>query len=278
MTNPPLIFDRTTLLSRRARARAQGAALFLHEDVAAEIEERLSEVNKRFTRPAVVTGFPEPWREILPDALIVPDEETLALEVGAHDLVIHALSLHHANDPVGQLVQCRRALAPDGLFLGACFGGQTLWELRACLAEAEAQIAGGLSPRVSPMGEIRDLGGLLQRAGLALPVADSATRTVSYRDALHLMRDLRAMGETNILSARLKQFTRRAVLLDAMARYQANFSEDDRVSATFEVIYLAGWAPHESQQKPLKPGSAQMRLADALDAARAASTSPIKEE
>lgn len=270
------MIDRPALLAHRARATRN--ALFLHEDTAFEVQERLNEVNKSFTRVAIVTAFPEPWREIFPQALIVPDDETLALQEGAQDLVIHALALHQANDPVGQLVQCRRALAPDGLLIAACFGGQTLAELRAVLAEAEIAVTGGLSPRVLPMGEIRDLGGLLGRVGLALPVADAVLRRVSYRDGLHLMQDLRAMGETNALMGRIKHFTRRAVLLDAIRRYGESFSEEGRVMASFEVIYLTGWAPHESQQKPLKPGSAQMRLAEALDAARAPSISPLKED
>ena len=265
MTTPPPLSDRLALLRNRARARAAGPALFLHHDAAAEIEERLNEVNRRFTAPAIVTGFAEPWAEILPQAVIVPDDEVLALAPGAHDLVIHALSLHWANDPVGQLVQCRRALAPDGLLIAVMFGGQTLAELRASLAEAEAAVTGGLSPRVLPMGEIRDLGGLLQRAGFALPVADMAARPVSYRDLWHLMADLRAMGEGNALAARRRTPTRRAVFTDAARLYADHFGDGmGRITATFEMIYLTGWAPHESQQKPLRPGSATHRLADVL--------------
>ena len=143
-----------------------------------------------------------------------------------------------------------------------------LHELRACLAQAESELTGGLSPRVLPMGEIRDLGGLLQRAGFALPVADSFTKTVQYRDALHLMRDLRAMGEGNALMDRLRRPTRRAVFARAAMLYaQTHALPDGRIKATFEIIGLAGWAPHESQQKPLRPGSAAARLADALNAA-----------
>ena len=262
MTTPPALTDRPAHLAHRARATRAG--LFLHEDAAAEIEERLSEVNKSFTSLAIVTGFPDPWREIFPDAKIVADDEVLDLVPQEHDLVIHALGLHWANDPVGQLVQCRRALKPDGFFIGVAFGGHTLSELRAALAQAEVEVTGGLSPRILPMGEIRDLGGLLQRAGYALPVADSALKSVMYRDALHLMRDLRAMGETNALTSRIRHFTRRAVIARAAQIYGESFAQDDRIRASFEMIYLSGWAPHESQQKPLKPGSAQMRLADAL--------------
>lgn len=260
---PPILTDRSALLAHRARASR--AALFLHDEAVAEVQERLIEVNRRFTAPAVVTGFPQVWQNALPGALIVPDDDVLALDPGGHDLVVHALALHWANDPVGQLVQCRRALRPDGLFLALAFGGQTLADLRACLAEAEAAVTGGLSPRVLPMGEIRDLGGLLQRAGFALPVADSFTRRVIYRDAFHLMHDLRAMGEANALAARLRRPTRRSVLTEAARLYATNFAEPDgRIAASFEVICLTGWAPAESQPKPLRPGSAAQRLADAL--------------
>lgn len=173
--------------------------------------------------------------------------------------------MHWTNDPLGQLIQCRRALRPDGLFLGVMFGGQTLQELRASLAEAEAQVTGGLSPRVLPMGEIRDLGALMQRAGFALPVADSVTQTVHYPDLAALMSELRAMGETSALAARPRHFTRRAVLTRAEAIYRANFpAPNGRITATFELVFLTGWAPHESQQQPLRPGSAKARLADAL--------------
>ncbi|MDO8311470.1 MAG: methyltransferase domain-containing protein, partial [Sideroxyarcus sp.] len=201
MQTPPILTDRPALIRNRTRA-LRDPALFMHKEAVFEVQERLIGVNRTFTAPAIVTPFPQVWENVLPNAQIVSDEEVLALEPGAHDLVVHAMGLHWANDPVGQLVQCRRALRPDGLFLGALFGGQTLHELRSCLAEAEAVVTGGLSPRVLPMAEIRELGALLQRAGFALPVADALTHTVSYRDALHLMQDLRAMGETSALSAR----------------------------------------------------------------------------
>lgn len=268
MSAPPPLTDRQALGRHRARALRGDPALFLHDEVVAEVQERLTEVNRAFTSPAVVTAFPQVWADVLPAARIVADEDVLALDRGAHDLVIHALGLHWANDPVGQLVQARLALRPDGLLIAALFGGQTLHELRAALAEAEAAVTGGLSPRVLPMAEIRDLGGLLQRAGLALPVADSLTRRVSYADPFRLMADLRAMGETSALSARPRRFTRRAVLAEAAARYAAAFGgPDGRITATFEVIFLTGWAAHDSQQKPLRPGSAAARLADALGAA-----------
>ncbi len=260
----PLLTDRTQLLRNRARS-ARAPARFLHDEALAEVEERLKEVNRSFTSPAVVTGAPEFWGPAFPNARVVPDDEVLALDEGAHDLVIHAMALHWANDPVGQIIQCRRALRPDGLFLAVLFGGRSLQELRAALAEAEAQVTGGLSPRVVPMGEIRDLGGLLQRAGLALPVADGVTLKASYATAFDLMRDLRAMGEGNALADRLRRPTRRGVLLEAARRYSEAFgTPDGRVPATFELIFLTGWAPDASQPQPLRPGSAMQRLADAL--------------
>lgn len=261
----PVLTDTTALARHRARA-AKAPALFLHALIADEVQDRLTEVNRTFTNPVVITPFPEVWAGRLPAARLIADAEVLDLAPESHDLVIHALALHWANDPLGQIIQAARALRPDGLFIGAMFGGQTLAELRATLAQAESAVTGGLSPRVLPMGEIRDLGALLQRAGLALPVADSQTQRISYRDAFHLMRDLRAMGESNALAGRLRRFTRRAVLGQAAAAYATHFPDGDgRIRATFETIFLTGWKPHDSQQKPLRPGSAAARLADALN-------------
>ena len=261
MTDVPTLTDRAQL----ARNRDRATAFFLHEAARDEAQDRLAMVNRAFTAPAVVTPFPELWADFQ-EARIIPDSETLDLTEGAHDLVIHALALHWANDPIGQIIQCRRALKPDGLLIVLTLGGQTLAALRAALAQAESEITGGLSPRVLPMGEIRDLGALLQRAGLALPVADSWAMDVSYASALHLMHDLRAMGEANALQGRLRHPTRRAVLLRAAALYDtAQARPDGRVSATFEIVTLTGWTPHDSQPKPLRPGSAAARLADALN-------------
>ena len=266
-TPPPALTDRAALGRFRARAR-RDPALFLHEDAADEVQERLAEVNRTFTAPAVITPFPEVWEGRLPGAVIVPDTEVLDLRPGAHDLVVHAMALHWADDPLGQLIQCLRALQPDGLFMGMMFGGQSLHELRSVLAQAEADVTGGLSPRVVPMGEIRDLGALLQRAGFALPVADGFRRTVLYRDLLHLVRDLRAMGEVNALAGRHKAPLRRAVLARAAALYAEVFADSEgRLPATVETLFLTGWAPSETQQKPLRPGSAAHRLADALGTA-----------
>lgn len=264
MQPPPDLTDLAALRRFRERATSMtDPAMFLQHAAAAEVQERLTLVNRRFTSPAVVTGFPQVW-DGFEAAKLVPDEEVLDLSEGAHDLVIHALSLHWANDPVGQMVQARRALKPDGLFLAVLFGGQTLAELRAVLAEAEVAATGGLSPRVAPMAEIRDVGALLQRAGFALPVADSVTQTVTYASALHLMRDLRAMGETNALAARNRQPLRRGILAEANRIYQEEFADGERIRATFEMIFLTGWSPSADQPKPLRPGSATTRLADAL--------------
>ena len=181
------------------------------------------------------------------------------------DLYASLLTLHAINDLPGAITQIKRCLRPDGLFLAALFGGQTLQELKASLAQAEIEIDGGLSPRVFPFADIRDAGGLLQRAGFALPVADTDKITVHYDHPLKLLADLQAMGETNILRQRRKLFLKRRVLMRAMEIYARDFTGDDgRVRATFEIIYLTGWAPHESQQQPLKPGSGKTPLADAL--------------
>mgnify|MGYP006274950369 CR=1 FL=1 len=256
--------DRPALDRHRARA-ARDPALFLHEVARDEAQDRLAMVNRTFTAPAIVTPVPQVWDGVLPGAVTVPDTPVLDLAEGAHDLIVHAMALHWADDPVGQLIQCRRALRPDGLLLALSPGGETLTELRAALGQAEVEVTGGLSPRIAPMAEIRDLGALLQRAGLALPVADSFRLTVEYDSALHLMRDLRAMGETNALAARLRHPTRRAVLLRAAALYaEAYATPEGRVRATAEIITLTGWAPDASQPQPLRPGSARARLADAL--------------
>ncbi len=267
--SPPRLFDPDILALRRARA-ARTPADFLHEEAARDTAERISEVNRRFLRPAVIGPRPGIWTRALRDAglpepVVAADEEVLPLAEGAHDLVVHGLALHWANDPVGQLVQCRRALAPDGLMIAALFGGSTLAELRAALAEAEAAVTGGISPRVAPMAEVRDAGSLLGRAGFAMPVADSTRLDVGYETAFHLMRDLRAMGETNAMVERLRRPTRREVFTRAAAIYAEEFARSDgRLRATFEIVVLTGWAPAPGQPQPLRPGSAQQRLADAL--------------
>ena len=275
MPSPPQLTDRRALESHRSRVTGLDA-LFLHAQVRCNIEERLTEVNREFTCPAIITPFPETWADFLPEATIVPDDDVLNLEPGRHDLVIHALALHWANDPVGQLVQARRALAPDGAIFATLFGGQTLAGMRACLAEAEVALTGGLSPRVLPMGEIRDLGALLQRAGFALPVADANVFPVSYDSLWHLMRDLRAMGEANAMADRRRSPTPRALFERAAELYAQRFSnETGRVVAEFDVIFLTGWAPAPSQPQPLKPGSATHRLADALGTSEFRAHDPV---
>ena len=262
MTSQTALTDRAALLRNRSRA----SEMFLQSYAARDLQDRVSMVKKSFQRIAIVTPFPTVWEDWT--ATIISDHDVLALEPDSYDLVLHSLSLHWANDPVGQLIQCRRALKPDGLLLATALGGTTLHELRACLADAESRETGGLSPRVAPMAEIRDLGGLLQRAGFALPVADSDRLDVAYSDAFHLMRDLRAMGETNALTGRQRHMTRPAILSEAAKTYAEQFStEDGKVRATFEIVTLTGYAPHDSQPKPLKPGSATNRLADVLGSA-----------
>lgn len=259
----PLV-DRPALLQSRRRAARQ-PALFLQEEAASEVQERRALVNRPFTEIAIVSPWPNLWAKRFPGARIIPDDDVLDLAPASQDLVIHSLCLHWSNDPVGQLIQARRALKPDGLFLATLFGGRTLYELRAVLAEAETAQTGGLSPRVLPMADIRDLGALLQRAGFVLPVADSVTQTVTYRDVLSLMRDLRAMAENNAMEARLRRPTARGIFADAAARYSQVFGTDDgRIPATFETICLTAWAPGPNQPEPLRPGSATTRLAEAL--------------
>lgn len=256
MQTAPLLTDRSALIRNRHRASDS----FLRDIARDELLDRLSLVNRAFKNPLIIGPAPE----FLPDAIYAEDAETLAVTQGAHDLSIHFMALHWANDPVGQIIQSARALQPDGLFQAACLGGQTLNELRACLAQAESEITGGLSPRIAPMGEIRDLGALLQRAGLALPVADSITIKTSYQSANHLMHDLRKFGETNALNARLRRPTKRAIFKRCAEIYMENFSESGKIIATFEFLFLSGWAPSANQPKPLRPGSATSRLADAL--------------
>jgi SAM-dependent methyltransferase len=287
--SPRRLFDTHLLPARRDRGAAlgfAGSADFLHREVAAMIAERLAEVTRPFGDAAVVGSGGGAYAAALagrvPADRIVQVEisparaasagtrpaaalDPLPLSEADFDLVLSGLELHWAEDPVGLLVQMRRALRPDGLMIAALFGGRTLNELRTSLAEAEVETTGGLSPRVAPMGEIRDLGSLLQRAGFALPVADAERFEVAYATPLHLMRELRAMGETNILAARRRAPLRRATLARACEIYAQAFpAPGGRIAATFEVVFLTGWAPAEGQPKPLRPGSAAARLADAL--------------
>ena len=264
---PPRLTDRPALERNRARAARMGREDWLHALVLDEIQDRLAVINRRFTAPAVVTGHPGFWSAAMPGARVVSDGAVLDLEPGAHDLVIHVLALHWADDPVGQVIQSARALVPDGLFMAVLPGGETLAPLRAALARAEVEITGGLSPRIVPLGEIRDLGALLARAGLALPVADQISQKVSYRDFFHLARDLRAMAEGNALDRRLRHPTRRDVLLRAaaiLAETAPDPQDPARIRLELELMFLTGWAPADNQQKPLRPGSAKTSLAAAL--------------
>ena len=252
---------------KRIRTKIDG--MFLQVLARDEILERLEDINRSFEAIAIVTGFPEIWSQSLPKANLIADSDTLDLAQKEFDLIIHAMALHHSNDLVGQVIQSTQALKPDGLFISSCFGGQTLAELRAALSTAEAELCGGLSPRISPMAEIRDLGAILQRAGLALPVADSLNISTSYRDLRHLMLDLRDMGETHIMTSRSKSFTARTLFSRTQEIYAAAFkNSDDRLMCTFELMFLSGWAPHKNQPKPLRPGSVRKSLLAALDEAK----------
>ena len=268
---PPELFSTEARFIKRARAVSKG--MFLQELACHEILERLKAVNRSFRIVAIVTPYPEVWATALPQATIVADTDVLDLELATYDLVIHAMALHHCNDPVGQVVQCGQALRPDGLFMAACFGGQTLAELRTTLSVAETDLRGGLSPRVSPMAEIRELGAILQRAGLALPVADSLKIPTTYRDIFHLMHDLRAMGETNIMTARGTNLTTKSLFDRAQLIYTKEYaSPEGRLSCTFDLMFLSGWAPDASQPKPLRPGSVSKTLQQALKEAKTSSS------
>jgi SAM-dependent methyltransferase len=270
-TAAPKLFDRGLLLTRQRRAQRLGPAAFLLDRVAEDMEERLRAVLREFAEVADIWTPGEVLREAARDrfksiARIGPgDSETLPLQPESLDLVVSALALQFVNDLPGVLAQIRRALKPDGLLLAAMIGGDTLTELRQSFAAAEAECEGGVSPRVAPFADLRDVGSLLQRAGFALPVTDVDRIVVRYDSALALMADLRRMGATNILVERRRTPTRRATLLRMAQIYGERFADSDgRIRATFDVIWLSGWAPHESQQKPLRPGSAKASLAEAV--------------
>jgi SAM-dependent methyltransferase len=277
MSSNPAIFDRKLMRLRQARALAYGPETFLIDRVAADLGERLDAVLRTFERAADIGTPTNAVRRVLKangkvaaiyggDSVVV-DEEALPFADSSLDLVVSALALQFVNDLPGTLIQIRRALKPDGLLLAALLGGDTLVELREAFAEAEAEIEGGVSPRVAPSADVRALGGLLQRAGFALPVVDSDKLTVRYDNVFALMRDLRRMGATNILIERRRTPLKRTTLLRMAEIYARRFADSDgRLRATFEIVWLSGWTPHESQQKPLKPGSATQRLADALGA------------
>jgi SAM-dependent methyltransferase len=283
MSSSPVIFDRQLLRARRRRAAALGLSTFLLERAAEDFADRLATVLRRFEL-ALDLGTPtDAIRRVLAasgkvgdiiaagplpdgaDFAVVADDEALPFRDASLDLVVSALALQFVNDLPGTVVQIRRALKPDGLFLAALAGGDTLTELRQAFAAAEAEIEDGISPHVAPFADLRELGALLQRAGFALPVTDVDRLTVRYASPFALMHDLRRMGVGNPLVERRRRPLKRATLRRMAEIYGERFADaDGRIRATFEIVWLSGWAPHASQQQPLKPGSAQRRLADAL--------------
>jgi len=291
MSAPPRLFDRTLHRKRLDRAAAGfGQADFLHRRAALDLAERLEAIMREFPLAVELSSRAGAFRQALAQSdagarigtlieadaspamlagrggvRVVLDEERLPFAEASLDLVVSTLGLHWTNDVVGALIQARRALKPDGLFLGAFLGGATLTELRQSLMAAEAELLGGAGARVSPFADTADAASLLQRAGFALPVADVDRVSVSYEHPLRLLADLRQMGETNALAERHPRAMTRSLLGRACEIYQQRFAgPDGRVSASFEILTLTGWAPHASQQQPLKPGAAKMRLAEAL--------------
>jgi SAM-dependent methyltransferase len=296
MVSPaPAVFDRELVRARQRRAAGLASSNFLVDRVAEDLSDRLAAVLRRFERAVdlatptdavrralaasgkvgtIITANARPIAQpgvrgcaAAGDAhlVVAADEEALPFRDASLDLVVSVLALQFVNDLPGTLIQIRRALKPDGLLLAALAGGDTLIELRQAFAAAEAEVEDGVSPRVAPFSDVRDMGALLQRAGFALPVADVDRITARYSSPLALMHDLRRMGATNPLVERSRRPLKRATLMRMMEVYAERFSDpDDRIRATFEVVWLSGWAPHESQQKPLAPGSARQRLADVL--------------
>jgi SAM-dependent methyltransferase len=283
------IFDRALLAGRRNDlSESIASADFLHRHVAEDLVERLLLIKRTFPlaldlgaghgvlgRRLREAGFgtsllisADASARLLSQAgcpAVVADEEFLPFRDGSLDLVVSGLALQLVNDLPGALLQIRRALKPDGLMLASLLGGSTLHELRDALITAEIETTGGASPRVAPFADVRELGALLQRAGFSLPVADTETLEVGYASPLHLMRDLKAMGWANMLVDRRRSTLRRQTLSRALELYVERYSRPDgRITATFEIVTLTGWTPHQSQQQPLRPGSASIRLADAL--------------
>ena len=275
---PHGIFDRKAYRRRRERGARIDSDLFLATEAAGQLASRIDaiqrhfyhglDLNSRSSSFARLARSAERWIRTgyIPDAPdILADDEFLPIAEDSFDLVTSVLSLHAVNDLPGTLIQIRRALKPDGVFLAALFGGDTLHELRLSFAAAEASATGGASPRVAPFADVRTLGVLLQRAGFALPVVDVERTTVWYREPTRLFSDLRDLGETNVLAERRPNFLPRGLLHSVMAEYAQRFADaSGRVPASFDIIYLIGWAPHESQPKPLRPGSAKIPLSDAL--------------
>ncbi len=275
---PPQIFDRVLMRRRLRRAASAGAPDFLLARAADDLADRLLLVKRdfpraldlggltsHFTQAVIDSGRPAPLRAGALGGDAVIDEERLPFAPASFDLVVSGMALQWVNDLPGVLSQIRRVLAPDGMLLACLPGGASLIELRFALAQAEEEITGGASPRVSPFVDVRDIGGLLQRAGFALPVSDVDSFTLRYDSAMALMAELRAMGAASILTQRARRPLRRDILARAVQIYAERFSDPDgRVRASFEIVWMSGWAPHESQQKPAQRGSATARLEDAL--------------
>lgn len=270
-TAAPRLFDRALLRVRMDRARRAGPVTFLLDRAVEDMADRLQAVTRAFSDVAEIGSPGELLRRPIADRfksisrIDLDQSEKLPLEPESLDLALSALAFQFVNDLPGVLAQIRRALKPDGLLLAAMIGGDTLTELRQSFAAAEAECEGGVSPRVAPFADLRDVGGLLQRAGLALPVTDVDRVVVRYDSAFALMADLRRMGATNILIERRRAPTRRATMLRMAQIYAERFSDPDgRIRATFDIIWLSGWAPHDSQPKPLRPGSAKASLEAAV--------------
>lgn len=262
------IFDLTALKMKQDRARILGKVNFVDEFAIRHTEDILSDIKRKFTEAAIIGNNAKFWANGigLKTAKLIDEAENFNFKNGQFDLIIHALSLHRCNDPVGQLIQLRHALRPDGLMLAFLCGGETLRELRMSFEAAEIAIENGISPRVAPMIEIRDAGDLLVRAGFALTVADRTDLEVTYKSPTDLFYDLRAMGETNILYNRQKQFLRRKTFNKLLEFYFNRHSvpQGNGVRATFQLLCLTGWAPSSVQQKPLKPGSATHHFSEVL--------------
>lgn len=264
MGNSKEIIDKEALA--RSRARSDKKDNFLQKLAVQEIKDRLKFIKKRFEKILIICNNSYYWQNAFNEADFISDDEILKFPRADYDLVIHGMSLHYSNDPIGQLIQCRSFMEKGGLLLGIFLGGQTLNELRAAIASAEIELTGGISPRVLPMIDIRDAGSFLMRAGFSLPVADISVNEIDYKKPSDLLYDLRKMGETNVQKHRLKKFSHRKLFSLTSDKYiQSQNSKNKRVTATFEFITITGWVSSQDTPKPLKRGSATMRLADALN-------------
>lgn len=280
--NPAFIFDRRALRRNRDRAAKNFADHdFLVREVAARLYDKYRDINREFMHILDLGCHGDELSALLKDKFIIrqdlsrnflmsgggiavqADEEFLPYKPGSLDLVLSNLSLHWVNDLPGCLAQIKQTLKPDGLFLSAMLGGDTLTELRQCLMEAEINISGGASPRISPFVDVRDAGSLLQRAGFALPVVDTDRITVTYENAFKLMQELKNMGEGNILTKRSQGLTSPRIMMECAKIYHEKFADHrGRITVTFDIIYMMGWSPHESQQQPLKPGQGKVSMTD----------------